>query len=652
MSIKGRLSVAILGVAALGVALAGGLGLFAMRALISATEEERAERAHERFFDAIDSRATVNVGAAELLAALPGVATSLRDDDRTGLIADLGSVFAALKAHGTNYVHFHRPDTTTLARLHAPDRYDDDQSQIRLMIVDVNRDRAARRGVELGATGLAIRGAVSVVDEDGGALGVVEAGSFIDAELLDRVVDGYTAYTVFFAKGGQLEAFAASWNARAPRLDAAALRDASALGAATRRARVGDAVYLVTAMPLRDYAGTTVGAVQIDIDTTGLENAYRLVVNLLLIGTLALALLAGLGATLIAQGILKPLERLIRTTRDIAADRPSAPVPLLQRADELGEFARAIDQFRSGKDQLRLAHDRSLAAKEALLRREEALVTLNRRLAAQATDLVDTNRLLEKQAVDLEQLNDQYHAEREAATRASRAKSEFLANMSHELRTPLNAVIGYSEILTREMFGPLPPRYSDYANDILVAGRHLLEVINDILDMSRIESGAHNMLVAETDLAETIRSAASFLQWRVEEKRQELRIAIAPDLPVTRIDARAIRQVALNLIGNAIKFTPPGGRIDVDVRLRSDRWVEVAVRDNGSGIAPDHLPHVFTPFWQAEEARKRTQEGTGLGLSISKKLIELHDGVIEIASEPGVGTLVTFRLPPSCIVKV
>lgn len=797
MSIKVRLSVAILGVAALAVALAGGLGLFAVRALISQVEMDRAERARDRFFVAVERRAQVNESVARLIASWPVVSAHLRNDDRAGLIADLGEAFDGLKSYGANYVHFHRPNTTTLARLHAPDRYDDDLSEIRPLIADVNRHRTPRNGVERGPAGLAIRGAVPVTDS-GRHVGVAEVGSFIDAEFLNSIADHYAAYTVFVAAGGKLERVMASANARAPRLDAEMLQSTPVETLAMAHASADGSAYLLTAMPLYDYGSVRVGVVQVDIDTTGLENAYQMALGLLLLGTAVLALLAALAAVLTGQGILRPLERLVRATQDIAADRPAASVPLLHRNDELGRFAQAIDQFRTGKQELREARDRAQQANTALERRTADLEAANRQLGEQAVvlerlndryhaereaartatrllqDVIDTvpavinfkgpdlryvvvnracakfyqrtkeemigkrisdmasgldmealeraerrvietgeallprdftgvsasgrfetwwtvkapfrnadggiaglvtvamditdvkdaqailerrtadleeaNRRLEAQAVALERLNEQYHAEREAALQASRAKSEFLAIMSHELRTPLNAVIGYSEVLTGEMFGPLQLRYREYANDILVSGRHLLEVINDILDMARIEAGSQTMLVAETDLAETIRSAVRFLQWRVDQKRQDLRMNIASNLPVTRIDPRAIRQVILNVVGNALKFTGVGGRIDVDLRLRPDRWVEIAVRDTGPGIAAEHLPHVFTPFWQAAEARSRVQEGTGLGLAISKKLVEMHDGVIEIASTPGEGTVVRIRLPPSCVV--
>lgn len=260
-------------------------------------------------------------------------------------------------------------------------------------------------------------------------------------------------------------------------------------------------------------------------------------------------------------------------------------------------------------------------------------------------DLEEANRLLARQAADLERLNVQYLAEREVAQEASRAKSEFLASMSHELRTPLNAVIGYSEILLKQMFGPLPPRYLEYTGDILASGRHLLEVINDILDMSRIESGTYKLDSQLADVGEIVESAVRLLRERADAKNQELRLTHGGAAPPLLVDSRAIRQVMLNLVGNAIKFTQAGGRIEVEIGEKTERHVEIVIRDNGPGIEAGHLPHVTKPFWQAEEVRRRTHEGTGLGLSISSRLVELHGGSIDIASTLGTGTAVTIRLP-------
>jgi two-component system sensor histidine kinase BarA len=258
--------------------------------------------------------------------------------------------------------------------------------------------------------------------------------------------------------------------------------------------------------------------------------------------------------------------------------------------------------------------------------------------------IAELNRSLEERMVELRR-------EREHALEASKAKSEFLANMSHELRTPLNAILGYSEIMHLQMFGELPARYHEYSEDIFRAAGHLRAVIDDILDMSRIEAGKHKLALEQGDLATIVRDCVRLVEGRAQDKRLKLEATIAPDVPVTMIDSRAVAQVLLNLLSNAIKFTPPDGHIRVDAFLDGERWIAVSVRDTGIGIAPENLEHAFEPFWQAEHAYSRQHEGAGLGLSISKKLIELHGGRIGIESQPGQGTTVTFRLPLSHAIK-
>jgi len=259
--------------------------------------------------------------------------------------------------------------------------------------------------------------------------------------------------------------------------------------------------------------------------------------------------------------------------------------------------------------------------------------------------LVEANRELQQQARRLEELNVQYLQEREGAIQASRAKSEFLANMSHELRTPLNAVIGFSDIMVRMTFGAISPRYLEYARDIQSSGQRLLEIINDILDMSRIESGNYDLQLSRTDLRELSEFAANLARGRAAEKDQRIHLSIQPDVPPVLVDAKAIKSVITNLLSNAVKFTQKGGFIELLVKRVDDGWIEISVGDNGPGIPREQLEHVFKAFWQAEEARSRSHEGTGLGLSICRKFVELHGGTISIDSERGRGTKVTVRLP-------
>ncbi len=226
---------------------------------------------------------------------------------------------------------------------------------------------------------------------------------------------------------------------------------------------------------------------------------------------------------------------------------------------------------------------------------------------------------------------------------ASRHKSEFLANMSHELRTPLNAIIGFSEVLTERMFGELNEKQDEYLKDIHGSGQHLLSLINDILDLSKIEAGRMELERSEFDLPSAIESALILVRERASRREIGLGSAIDERLGAIDGDERKVKQVLLNLLSNALKFTPEGGRIDVRVRL-VDHVAEVSVADTGIGIAPADQDAVFEEFRQVGTADKKA-EGTGLGLALSRKFIELHGGKIWVESQLGAGSTFTFTLP-------
>jgi signal transduction histidine kinase len=240
---------------------------------------------------------------------------------------------------------------------------------------------------------------------------------------------------------------------------------------------------------------------------------------------------------------------------------------------------------------------------------------------------------------------------KEDAVAANRAKSQFLANMSHELRTPLNAIIGFSEILEKEMFGPLGvPAYVDYAHDIRQSGEHLLAVVNDILDLSRVEAGRLELSDLEVDIEQLISGCLRMVSVRAEERE----IGISTDLrclPLSvRCDMRSVKQALLNLLTNAIKFNKRGGNITIRADLAADGWLELAVIDTGIGMNPSDIPSALTPFVQVSNSLSRSYEGTGLGLPLAKSLIELNDGRLLLESALDVGTTVTLRIPPERIV--
>jgi len=226
---------------------------------------------------------------------------------------------------------------------------------------------------------------------------------------------------------------------------------------------------------------------------------------------------------------------------------------------------------------------------------------------------------------------------------ASQHKSEFLANMSHELRTPLNAIIGFSEVLNERMFGELNEKQEEYLKDIYSSGQHLLSLINDILDLSKVEAGRMELEVTDFDLPVAIDNALILVRERASRRGITLGCAIDDRVGTVRGDERKVKQVLLNLLSNALKFTPEGGRIDVHTAMK-EGMAEISVADTGVGIAPEDQEAIFEEFRQVGTADKKV-EGTGLGLALSRKFIELHGGRIWVQSEPGKGSTFSFTLP-------
>jgi PAS domain S-box-containing protein len=236
------------------------------------------------------------------------------------------------------------------------------------------------------------------------------------------------------------------------------------------------------------------------------------------------------------------------------------------------------------------------------------------------------------------------------AEAASRIKSEFLANMSHELRTPLNAVIGFSEIIRDAMMGPVDTRYRDYARDIHNSGQHLLSLINDVLDLSKVEVGRLDLRDEPMQIAVVVDSCRRLIAERATRSGVDVVVALADGLPAVSADPLRIKQILLNLLANAVKFTPAGGRVTISAALAEDGGIEIAVADTGIGMRPADIPVALAPFRQIDDTLTRRFEGTGLGLPLAKKLTELHGGTLDIESAPGVGTTVRVCLPAARVV--
>jgi len=337
-----------------------------------------------------------------------------------------------------------------------------------------------------------------------------------------------------------------------------------------------------------------------------------------------------------------PLDRDTVMGRAVM-DRAAVQVNDLQNPPD-GDFDRGRQLA------LRLGHRTTLAV--PLLRGNQALgaILLRRRevrpfsakqiallgtFADQAAIAIENARLFH----ELQEKNAQIEA-------VSRHKSEFLANMSHELRTPLNAILGFSEVLGERYFGELNEKQDEYVRDIRGSGEHLLSLINDILDLSKVEAGKMELELSEFDLPAAVKNVVALVKERAQRHGITVSVDLASGLSAIRADERKLKQIMLNLLSNAVKFTPDGGAITV-VAKQVGQMVEIAVADTGAGIAPGDLPTVFEEFKQVGSDSARKAEGTGLGLPLAKKFAELHGGEIKAESEPGAGSTFIVVLPLS-----
>jgi cell cycle sensor histidine kinase DivJ len=319
------------------------------------------------------------------------------------------------------------------------------------------------------------------------------------------------------------------------------------------------------------------------------------------------------------------------------ADRP-AYLTALADAAALGEVRSVEFRIRRGSDAV--AHASHFVWVEMCcrpLRRANDLPELGEREVVAVLRNI-SERKTQERAIEI--------AQSETA-RANVAKSRFLATMSHELRTPLNAIIGFSEMLTNDSLMLNPARKLEYAKVINDSGRHLLSVVNGILDMSKMETGNFEITPEPFVPAEAIGSCCDLLALKARDAGVELKTRIATDLPEVVADRRALNQILINLISNAVKFTPRGGRVTVSAVCDGSKFA-IAVEDTGVGIGEDDLPRLGEAFFQARTSYDRRHDGSGLGLSIVKGLVELHGGDIDIRSRLGEGTRVTVRLPIDC----
>ena len=322
----------------------------------------------------------------------------------------------------------------------------------------------------------------------------------------------------------------------------------------------------------------------------------------------------------------------------IKSEQPAAGGRAGAREVELvdGRWLQLVERFTSDGGSVVSAADIT-AIKQKEAERQRAVERLHATIAE-----------LEDREEKLSLLARKYEVAMTRAEAANQAKSEFLANMSHELRTPLNAINGFSEIMAAELFGPIGDKYKGYAADILKSGQHLLSLINDVLDMAKIEAGKMTLHYEPVSLKGVCEDAVRLMRGKVQEADLTLSV-VGEDLPDIEADQRGLKQVMLNLISNAVKFTPAGGRITLTLAATQGEdgqaRVKVSCADTGIGIAPENLARLARPFEQVEGQHSKTTQGTGLGLALTKSLIEMHGGRLTLESEPGVGTVVSFDLP-------
>ena len=302
-----------------------------------------------------------------------------------------------------------------------------------------------------------------------------------------------------------------------------------------------------------------------------------------------------------------------------------------------------------------MAHDAEALRRRDIIVREERLGDLTFLTAKFPVIDRDGNLIgiggIETDITDRVAVEQAYRFARDQAERANRAKSEFLANMSHELRTPLNSVIGFSDSLLAGTLGPLADRrHENYIGFIKTAGEHLLSVINDILDLSRIEAGSVELEETDVDLAAIFSEAILLITEPAKRAKVSISDLIGANVPHLSADPRQIKQVLLNLLSNAVKFTPEGGHIRISAKRSKDGGVELRVSDNGIGIGADDIKHVQEPFAQVASAMTREHQGSGLGLAIVRSIVLLHDGQFELQSEPGRGTVAIIRFPASRVI--
>lgn len=381
--------------------------------------------------------------------------------------------------------------------------------------------------------------------------------------------------------------------------------------------------------PIKTSQGRVVGGVGVDFRADDVLEVQRGIQNHLTI-VFGITYVSLFVLVYVVSGIVaRPIVRLVAATEQLSQ----------------GVYQQTLSHFhqRHFQDEISILAETFEHMVEKICKREEMLQEANHSLEAKVAQRTEE---LQAKNTELAQANAEL-------ARATRLKDEFLANMSHELRTPLNAILGLNEGLQEQVFGTVNARQMKALQTVERSSLHLLELINDILDIAKIESGHLELQCNVTAIGPLCQSSLAFIQQQAISKRIHLETKLAPHLPDLWVDERRIRQVLINLLSNAVKFTPEGGIITLEVgpeeAVSTPPCLRIAIQDTGIGIASSHIPQLFQPFIQVDSALNRKYEGTGLGLALVKRLVELHGGQVGVSSQPGVGSCFTIDLP--CVSK-
>ena len=569
---------------------------------------DRLIRTSERIFaKELDERFDLLEIAIQYLGRDRDLSAAYRSGDRNALYQAALPIFRDISPqHQISHFYFTDVDRVNFLRVHNPQRHGDVID--RFTMREASRTGQSARGLELGPLGTLTLRLVTPWQVDGEIIGYIELGQEIEDAINELAETLPTEVAIAIRKdlldreqwrtGMSMLGRDVAWdlaedhvlvnmnvNQVPPEALGRLLRHdgGSVTAARTLTARDGSATRIMVT-PLVDAAGRDIGHTVFFMDVTSFRAAFWKSVA-------AIVTIFGLVGGILALS----LSMIIR----------------------------------------RFEGSLSLADRE----RDEAYAQSETRVEERTRDLSREVARRERTEADL-------RAARDQAEFANRSKSEFLANMSHELRTPLNAIIGFAQIIRDEMFGALgSAKYRDYAADINDSGQHLLDLINDILDLSKIESGKAELYEDDFDVTPLLRSALNMVRERAISGDVTLETEIPDGLHALHADERKLKQILVNLLSNAVKFTKPGGVVTLRTWCNVRSGYLFQVEDTGIGMAQEDIPRALAQFGQIDSALNRQYEGTGLGLPLSKTLTELHGGTLDLQSEPGVGTIVTLRLP-------